>query len=661
MSQLRRIRRIVDAAVELAERGGFEGVRLRDVAEASDVSLGTLYKYFRSKEDILLFAINEGNERLESAMAERPARGDTPVDRIGAFFARATRGLTRRPNFARAALRSIASGDPSMAAQQASYHLRISRIVIATIAGGAPDLSRPLSEPVGSERERELALVLEHVWFALAPRLGERPAPRQSTVTTSRWRRTAALLLGDEPPVPDGSGPIAPTPKDRTRPHAYEIPRNRPHAQERGINPFGNEGPPAGIDAIRGGGPGGSHAHRTLPDEQTGNSAAELREYYREALQPRAISANVSTTSGTCSAAPPFARRWGAWARTAGSSSAGPKSGAASARRHLEQFIFWDETWRARAPLPVITVNTVGPMIMQWGSEDQKAGDPAAKIRDGELIVSIGYTEPSNSGTDLASLSTTAVRDGDEWVINGQKVYTTHGHEADYVWLACRTDPDAPKHKGISIILVPTERPRVLLHADRDDRRRESPTPPSTRTFACPSRTRSGPINGGWGLITGQLNLERITLSMPASLEEAPRETFGIGRPTAEKRGGGKVIDDAVGAAEPGPRVCARRSPQAHELAQRLAHGPGRTGHGRELGGQGVRHRERDRRAIAISSRSPSSAGLVRREASLRALFDGLLESAYRLAMVNTFGGGVNEVMRDIIAAAGLQLPRARR
>jgi len=195
ISQLRRIRRIVDAAVELAERGGFEGVRLRDVAEASDVSLGTLYKYFQSKEDILLFAINEGNERLEAAMAERPARGDTAVERVSAFFTRATRGLTQRPHFARAALRSIASSDATMAARQASYHLRISRIIIATMAGEAPDLGRPLSEPVGTPRQRELALVLEHVWFAslLGWASGLHPAAR----VQERMASTAALLLGE--------------------------------------------------------------------------------------------------------------------------------------------------------------------------------------------------------------------------------------------------------------------------------------------------------------------------------------------------------------------------------------------------------------------------------------------------------------------------------
>ncbi len=197
ISQLRRIRRIVDAAVELAEKGGFDAVRLRDVAEASDVSLGTLYKYFQSKEDILLFAINEGNEHLEAAMAERPARGETAVERVSAFFARATRGLTRRPNFARAALRSIASADATMADRQASYHLRVSRIIIAAMAGEAPDLSQPLAQPTGTPRQRELALVLEHVWFAslLGWASGLHPAARVHEQMAS----TAALLLSDAP------------------------------------------------------------------------------------------------------------------------------------------------------------------------------------------------------------------------------------------------------------------------------------------------------------------------------------------------------------------------------------------------------------------------------------------------------------------------------
>lgn len=193
MSQLGRIRRIVDAAVALAEKGGFEGVRLRDVAEASDVSLGTLYKYFRSKEDILLFAVNEEGQRLEAVIAGRPPAGKEAADRVAELFGRATRGLTRRPNFARAALRSIASGDASMAAQQASFHLRTSRMVIATLRGEAPETTRPLSEPVGTSEEQQIALVLEHVWFAslLGWASGFHPAGQVS----ERMATTAALLL----------------------------------------------------------------------------------------------------------------------------------------------------------------------------------------------------------------------------------------------------------------------------------------------------------------------------------------------------------------------------------------------------------------------------------------------------------------------------------
>jgi AcrR family transcriptional regulator len=165
-SQLRRIRRIVDAAVALAEEGGFDGVRLRDVAESSDVALGTLYKYFRSKEDILLYALGEETERLEAVMAERPPRGGTPVDRVTDLFGRATRGLVRRPQLARAALRSLASGDHATSVQAAGFHLRSQRMIVAARRGERPDFERPLAEAYGSDRERRIAVLLSHVWFA---------------------------------------------------------------------------------------------------------------------------------------------------------------------------------------------------------------------------------------------------------------------------------------------------------------------------------------------------------------------------------------------------------------------------------------------------------------------------------------------------------------
>ncbi|MEI2706584.1 MAG: acyl-CoA dehydrogenase family protein [Ilumatobacteraceae bacterium] len=155
-------------------------------------------------------------------------------------------------------------------------------------------------------------------------------------------------------------------------------------------------------------------------------------------------------------------------------------------------------------------MNTVGPAIMAHGTQAQK-DTFLGGILAGEINFSIGYTEPE-AGTDLASLRTTAVLDGDEWVINGSKVFTSGANQADYIWLACRTDPDAPKHQGISIIIVPTSSPGF------------SWTPIVTvgdvltaatyyADVRVPTENVVGPINGGWALITMQLNHERVGLA----------------------------------------------------------------------------------------------------------------------------------------------------
>ena len=192
-SQLRRIRRVVDAAITLAERGGFDAVKLRDVAEASGVALGTLYKYFRSKEEILLFAVNEDMERLEAVMGEKPPRGETPTERVTEFFARATRGFVRRTDYAQAVLRGVASSPSSTAVQQAGFHLRLSRMVVAALRGEPALLRLALAEPVGSERERRIALVLEHVWFACL--LGWVSGLHPVKTVTERMRDAVSLLL----------------------------------------------------------------------------------------------------------------------------------------------------------------------------------------------------------------------------------------------------------------------------------------------------------------------------------------------------------------------------------------------------------------------------------------------------------------------------------
>ncbi len=194
-SQLRRMRRIVDAAVVLADEGGFDGVRLRDVAEASGVALGTLYKYFRSKEDILLYALTEALTGLEVAVGGQPLEGDRPVDRLVDLFDRATQVLTRRPNSARALLRSIASGDEATAVKVAGFHMRMSRMIISAIGGVPVDLERPIAERVGTEREQRVAMVLNQVWFASL--VGWSGGLHDAKTVADRMREAAELILPD--------------------------------------------------------------------------------------------------------------------------------------------------------------------------------------------------------------------------------------------------------------------------------------------------------------------------------------------------------------------------------------------------------------------------------------------------------------------------------
>src|SRR5438876_3716491 len=187
-----------------------------------------------------------------------------------------------------------------------------------------------------------------------------------------------------------------------------------------------------------------------------------------------------------------------------------PREYGGQGRTPIEQFIFFDEAARAGIMLPTLTINAVAPAIMEHGTAAQKARFLPAILR-GERHFAIGYTEPS-SGTDLASLRTRAVRDGDAWVVNGAKLFTSQAEFADYIWLAARTDPEAPKHKGISMLVVPTNAPGYKITPIR--------TMGDVRTNATyyedvrvPAEDLVGPENGGWWLITTQLNHGRIAMS----------------------------------------------------------------------------------------------------------------------------------------------------
>jgi len=194
-NQLKRMRRIVDVAVGLAEEGGFEAVRLRDVAERSDVALGTLYKYFRSKEDILLFALDEEVGRLEQAMLVRPPLGDSPLARAVDFFRRTSRALIGRASLARAMIRALTSTD-ELAVKVAAFQLRIARLVAAALRGQPADLAAPLDASVGTARERGTAQTLMHVWFSAL--VGWSAGLHTERSVVEQVRTAAELILGPE-------------------------------------------------------------------------------------------------------------------------------------------------------------------------------------------------------------------------------------------------------------------------------------------------------------------------------------------------------------------------------------------------------------------------------------------------------------------------------
>ena len=322
----------------------------------------------------------------------------------------------------------------------------------------------------------------------------------------------------------------------------------------------------------------------------------------------------------------------------------------------IEQFIFAEEARRVNAPIPLVTLNTVGPTLMQFGTEEQKHTFLPA-ILDGTVEFAIGYSEPE-AGSDQASLRTTAVREGDEpeagWVINGQKMFTSGAAYADYIWLAARTDPNTKKHKGISIFIVPTSSAGFSwqpLH-----------TMPGISTFytfydnvRVPASAIVAGENQGWQLITTQLNFERAALGNLGALEPLFEQTLQWALDT--ELDGGRVID------QPWVQLALARV-EAEVAAYKLVNLRVNAAMTKGVLNMG----EASAAKVFGTELAQQVAGQLlevldhnglRRGAN--APLRGALESAYRIAVISTFGGGANEIQRDIIAMAGLGMPRAPR
>ncbi len=333
-----------------------------------------------------------------------------------------------------------------------------------------------------------------------------------------------------------------------------------------------------------------------------------------------------------------------------------PRKYGGGGRTMVEQLIFLEEQRRAAAPFPFVTISTVGPALMALGSESQKA-EFLPRILAGECHFSIGYTEPG-AGTDLASLTTSAVRNGDDWVINGTKIFTSGANDTDYIWLATRTDPDAPKHKGITIFIVPTDSKGFsasLIHTLGGSATAMS----YYENVRVPERNIVGGLNGGWKLITTQLNHERIGLAAFGSVCYARTEKVIDWARDTERAGGGRMLDlpwVQHNLAEVFARIEAMKLLN-WRMAAELEDGqlnPANASAVKIYGTEVVIEVYRLLQEI-VGPSALVAAG------SPAAVIDGEIEYEARLATINTFGGGVNEIQREIVSMAGLNMPRVPR
>ncbi|MFT5695250.1 MAG: alkylation response protein AidB-like acyl-CoA dehydrogenase [Myxococcota bacterium] len=319
----------------------------------------------------------------------------------------------------------------------------------------------------------------------------------------------------------------------------------------------------------------------------------------------------------------------------------------------MEQYIFTEEVMRTGFPYPFLTTEAVGPVINEHATDEMKDAVVKPLLR-GEVVIAIGYSEPS-AGTDLASLTTRADRDGDDWVINGQKIWTSLADFSDYIWLAARTDPDSKKHRGLSMLLVPNDTEGLTI----------SPIwTLGVRTNAVyfdnvrvPAASLIGGEGNGWGLITGQLNRERLSLVNHGSADNLYRKVASWAASTTYADGT-RVIDQAwvqtnLAKVKTGLEalklVCWKQAWAMTEGSLQMADASVAKVFGTEYFLEHYR----------LLGEIMGQAGTLV-QGSPGAILKGRLEHMYRVGSILTFGGGTNEVQRDIIAAAGLGMPRSR-
>jgi 3-oxocholest-4-en-26-oyl-CoA dehydrogenase alpha subunit len=389
---------------------------------------------------------------------------------------------------------------------------------------------------------------------------------------------------------------------------------------------------------------GYSKEHEALRDE--------LRAYYDKLLTPQ-VEDQLRGSEGAGAAPRAIFKQMSAdgwvglgWPKEWGGQELGP----------MEQFVFFDESMRAGAPVPMLTINSVAPTIMRFGSQEQK-DFYIPKILAGEIHFAIGYTE-ADAGTDLASLRTRAVRDGDEYVINGQKIFTSLATDADYIWLAVRTNTEVKKHKGISIIIVPTNTPGFGVQPI-DNFGSVNTNITTYEDVRVPVGNLVGEENQGWSLITNQLNHERVTLCSSGVIERQLHDVREWAQQTL-LADGRRVIDQEwvqLNLARVHAKLEFLKLANWRVASNASSGAPLNPADASTIKVFGTEfYLEAARLLLEVLG---PAANL--RRGSPDAVLRGRLEAMVRSMHILTFGGGTNEMQRDLIAIFGLNMPGSPR
>lgn len=318
-----------------------------------------------------------------------------------------------------------------------------------------------------------------------------------------------------------------------------------------------------------------------------------------------------------------------------------------------EQLIFFEEANIAGAPLPFVTISTVGPALMEFGTDKQKEKFLGG-IASGEINFAIGYSEPG-AGSDLATMKTSAKVADDHFVVNGNKLWTSGADSADYIWLAARTNPDEPRHKGVSILIVDTSSEGFSSTVIPTSSNNTAAT--YYDNVVVPRDMLVGDLHKGWKLITSQLNHERLGLGSWADRVVGMFRRVYLWAKSPDENGQ-RATDHAW--VRRNLALCYSKLEAMRLINFRIA---------ADL--------EQGKMDVALASATKvygsesvvdilkmltqivGANGLVR-SGSSAAFLMGELEYDVRAAPTLTFGGGTNEIQRELIAQFGLGLPRSR-